>query len=57
MYKSWFITMDCPDKWLVQKWINSLKLIKENPEEYTDQISDLFSGNKKDDKYINLAVY
>jgi hypothetical protein len=28
--------MECADKWLVQKWINSLKLIKENPDEYED---------------------
>jgi len=36
MYKKFFITMECQDKWEVEKWINSLKLVKENPEEYQD---------------------
>lgn len=59
MYRSFFITLDCEDKWRVEKWINSLKLVKENPDEYADIHKDhLFSGDtKKEDKYVGTGVY
>lgn len=58
MYRKFYITMNCHDKWQVEKWINSLKLVKDNPEEYCDEDKDLFADdNSKQDKYVNLNVY
>ena len=53
MYKKFYITLECEDKWLVEKWVNSLKLIKENPDEYADaNDKDLFRDDKKENKYV-----
>ena len=59
MYKKFFITMECQDKWEVEKWINSLKLVKENPEEYQDDTQkDLFADDQaKQEKYVGMNVY
>ena len=51
--------MECQDKWEVEKWINSLKLVKENPEEYQDDTQkDLFADDQsKQEKYVGSNVY
>lgn len=58
-YRSWFIKLECADKWQVEKWINSLKLIINNPADYEEDKGDgLFQDHsKKEDKYLGLNVY
>ena len=57
--KNMFYTMEFKDKWLTEKWINSLKFVKENIEEYEEIEVDPFSGQsaKQAEKYVNLNVY
>ena len=51
--------MECDEDWQTEKWLNSLKLIKDNPEEYEELPDDPFSTGTqvKEDKYMNLNVY
>ncbi len=36
LFKNFYLTIDCKDKWECQKWVNSIKLVKENIEEYVN---------------------
>ena len=59
IYKHFLIVMECDEDWQTEKWLNSLKLIKDNPEEYEELPDDPFSTGTqvKEDKYMNLNVY
>ncbi len=36
LFKNFYLTVDCEDKWICQKWVNSIKLVKVNIEEYVN---------------------
>jgi hypothetical protein len=53
-----YVNIECSDKWQAQKWINSIKFVKDHPEDYTpaEQLPQN-ANNNKDEKYVNLQVY
>ena len=56
IYENFYFIMECQDHWSCRKWVNSIKHVQENYDEY-EQENDEKIKDKKKNRYKDLQVF